>query len=121
MAENGIRKQYREIGMRLVESCMTCRHLAKDEKSTSGVKCAKHVVPTNVCLACNDYKSDGTARVLFNRARVPVVQTPAMHWVVCPSCGWEGYDTQLVTRMMSAGGEDTFDQACPKCQGEVKP
>lgn len=106
--------------MRFVESCATCRHLVEDDGRTSGVKCEKHVVPTSMCLTCNDYNGEGTARLLFNRGRVPVVATPAMHWVACPSCGWEGWDTQLVMHILSAGGEEIVTEVCPKCAGEVK-
>ena len=115
------KKQLREIGMRLVETCGTCRHLIKDEKSTSGVKCVKHVAATNMVLVCNDYRGDGAARLLFNRARVPVVATPERRWTSCAHCSWEGWDVDLVTHMLSAGGEDTFSQHCPECEAEVKP
>jgi len=102
---------FREIGLRFVETCQTClAPCVKDMHTGSFITRANRVG----VLACNNYELDReyVALVLQDSAGVlnslPVEHAAQLHWIVCPHCGWKGWD-------------EVWPRHCPKCAAEIMP
>jgi hypothetical protein len=53
--------------------------------------------------------------------RLETVSTPKQFWVECTNmdCAWEGWDRELHTHEVNAGGESWIERCCPNCGAKL--
>jgi len=108
----------REIGLRFVETCSTCRHKAD---TNYGALCKYRDIDVFAQTVCNDYSLSRRDLNWHTAARdLPIVGTSNLYWIVCTSCGWEGWHTGLLQRPAEdPNAKYPFVEFCPKCKTEI--